>query len=118
MFTSVILLSGHTLREAKRKVKNDMPKTFIAGSCYWPIVSFMTFRFVPLDYRPMVGSLAGAAWNVYVSSAANNPKLNPDGSIQTTAGPTTTLVAETGGTAVPALQEAYKTVDNKKKKDL
>jgi hypothetical protein len=115
MFTSVILLNGHSLREVRRKVKNDLPKTFLAGSCYWPFVSFLNFRFIPLDYRPIVGSIAGALWNVYVSSAANNPKLNPDGTIQSTAGPGATLLAETGGTAVPALQEAYKTVANNKK---
>ncbi|CAF1626519.1 unnamed protein product [Didymodactylos carnosus] len=106
MFTSVVLLNGHSLREVKRKVKNDMPRTFIAESCYWPIVSFLNFRFIPLDYRPMVGRLAGAIWNVYVSSATNNPKLNPDGTIQSPAGARTTLVAEIGGSAVSALQEA------------
>ena len=56
----------------------------------------------------MVGSLAGALWNIYVSSAANNPKLNADGSIQNTAGTVSTLVAETSGAAVPAIQEAYR----------
>lgn len=28
-------------------------------------------RFVSLDYRPIVGSLAGAFWNIYISSKAN-----------------------------------------------
>ncbi|CAF4344498.1 unnamed protein product, partial [Adineta steineri] len=67
--------------------------------------------------RPIVGSIAGAAWNIYVSSAANNPKLNRDGTIQTSegAGPGATLLAETSGTAVPALQEAWKTTDKNKK---
>ncbi|UJR29475.1 hypothetical protein I4U23_010687 [Adineta vaga] len=116
MFTSVILLNGHTFREVKRKVKNDMPKTFLAGTCYWPLVSFLNFRFIPLDYRPIAGSLAGAIWNVYVSSAANNPKLNPDGSIQIPAGPAPTLLAESGGSAVPALQEAWRTLDDDNKK--
>ncbi|CAF1164140.1 unnamed protein product [Adineta ricciae] len=115
VFTSIILLQGHTLKVAKTKIKNDMPKTFAVGSCYWPFVSFINFRFIPLDYRPIVGSLAGALWNIYVSSAANNPKLNPDGSIQASAGTAPTLLAETSGTAVPAIHEAWKTVDNNKK---
>jgi hypothetical protein len=115
MFTSVILLSGHTMREVKRKMKNDLPRTFITGSFYWPFISFLNFRFIPLDYRPIASSLAGALWNVYVSSQANNPKLNPDGSLQSPAGAGTTLMAETGGSAVPALQEAVKTINNDKK---
>jgi hypothetical protein len=117
VFTAIILLQGHSLRVARTKIKNDMPKTFVVGSCYWPFFSFINFRFIPLDYRPIVGSLAGALWNVYISSAGNNPKLNPDGTIQSTAGTGTTLLAETSGTAVPALQEAWKTV-NKNKKDM
>ncbi|CAF1180939.1 unnamed protein product [Adineta steineri] len=117
VFTTIVLLQGHSLSVARTKIKNDMPKTFAVGSCYWPFVSFINFRFIPLEYRPIVGSIAGAAWNIYVSSAANNPKLNPDGTIQTSegAGPGATLLAETSGTAVPALQEAWKTTDKNKK---
>lgn len=115
VFTAIILLQGHSLRTAKTKIKNDMPKTFVVGSCYWPFVSFINFRFIPLDYRPIVGSLAGALWNIYVSSAANNPKLNADGTIKATTGTKTTVLAESSGTGVAALQEAYKTLDNKKK---
>ena len=48
---------------------------------------------------------------IYISSAASNPKLNTDGSIQHTAGAASTLLAETSGTAVPAIQEAYKTLN-------
>ncbi|CAF0778620.1 unnamed protein product [Didymodactylos carnosus] len=117
VFTSIILLQGHSLRVARTKIKNDMPETFLVGSCYWPFVSYINFRFIPLDYRPMIGSVAGAIWNIYMSSAANNPKLNPDGTVQSSAGTGTTLLAETGGTAVPALQEAWKTL-NENKKDL
>ncbi|CAF1382330.1 unnamed protein product [Adineta steineri] len=116
VFTTIILLQGHTLRVARTKIKNDMPKTFLVGSCYWPFVSFINFRFIPLNYRPMVGSAAGALWNIYISSTSNNPKLNPDGTIQSTAGTASTLLAETSGTGVPALHEAWKTL-NKDKKD-
>ena len=116
VFTTIILLQGHSLSVARTKIKNDMPKTFAVGSCYWPFVSFINFRFVPLDYRPIVGSLAGTLWNMYISSASNNPKLNSDGTIKATAGTGTTVLAETSGTAVPALPEAWKTL-NKNKKD-
>lgn len=92
-----------------------MPKTFVVGSCYWPLVSIINFRFIPLNHRPIVGSIAGTLWSIYISSAGNNPKLNSDGTIKATTGIGTTLLAETSGTAVPALQEAYKTLDKSKK---
>ena len=115
VFTAVILLQGHSFSVARRKIKSDMPKTFAIGTCYWPFVSFINFRYIPLDYRPIVGSMAGALWNIYISSAANNPKLNPDGTVQATTGTEGVLLAETSGTAVPALQEAWKTVEKNKK---
>lgn len=115
VFTSIILLQGHSLRVAGRKIRNDMPKTFAVGSCYWPFVSYFNFRFMPVDYRPIVGSLAGAVWNIYMSSAGNNPKLNPDGTIKATGGTGTTMLAETGGSTVPAMQEAWKTMNKNKK---
>ncbi|CAF3243435.1 unnamed protein product [Rotaria sp. Silwood2] len=106
VFTSVTLLNGQSLREARTKIKTDMPKTFLAGTCYWPFVSFINFRFIPLNYRPFVGSLAGAIWNVYISSVANKTveSLNdtPTQLIRTT----TTVIAETGGKTTPARREA------------
>jgi hypothetical protein len=81
-----------------------MPKTFLVGSCYWPFVSYINFRFIPLNYRPTVGSIAGALWSIYISSAANNPKLNSDGTIQSSVG--TTLLTKTSGTALPAVQQS------------
>ncbi|CAF1156317.1 unnamed protein product [Didymodactylos carnosus] len=70
-FTSITLMNGKTFEQAEEKVINDMPKTFLAGTCYWPFISFINFRFIPLDYRAFIGSLAAAVWNVYISSVAN-----------------------------------------------
>ncbi|CAF1378769.1 unnamed protein product [Adineta ricciae] len=84
VFTSVTLLKGQTISDAKKKVKEDMPKTYLAGSCYWPFVSFVNFRFIPLDYRPFVASLAGAIWNIYISSVANKTHESLNESKQST----------------------------------
>ena len=72
-FTVITLLSGRSLQDAQRKVRQDLPFTFAIGSGYWPLVGFVQFRFVPLQYRPFVGSAAGAVYNVFFSSMANRP---------------------------------------------
>lgn len=82
VFTSVALLKGQSLHDAKAKVKRDLPKTYLAGACYWPIVSFFNFRFVPLDYRPFLIGLAGAMWNIYLSSVANRPHQKPQPAVE------------------------------------
>lgn len=34
-------------------------------------MSLLNLRLVGVEYRPIVGSLAGAVWNIYVSAQAN-----------------------------------------------
>jgi hypothetical protein len=92
-----------------------MPKTFLAGSCYWPFISFINFRFIPLDYRPFVGSLAAAIWNIYISSVANKTMESSNDTSLPLSRTATTLIAETGGTAVPSLQYAWNNLDHNKK---
>ncbi|CAF0846171.1 unnamed protein product [Adineta steineri] len=111
MFTTITLLKGQSIGEAKIKVKTDMPKTFLTGSCYWPFVSFINFRFVPLDYRPFLGSLAGAIWNIYISSVANTTADIEQPSEITL----TNLISETGGTTIPTLEKAWNILDQNKK---
>lgn len=115
VFTCVTLLKGQSLYQAKIKVENDMPKTFLTGMCYWPFVSFVNFRFIQLDYRPFIASLAGAIWNIYISSVANKTTNNLNESSQPITGTITTLIAETGGSAVPALRETWNILDHNKK---
>lgn len=115
IFTSVILLKGQSLRDAKSKVKADLPRTYLAGACYWPFVSFINFRFISLDYRPFLASVAGAIWNIYISSVANKTQTSPHDSIESVRGVSSILLAETGGTGIPTLQETWTILENEKK---
>lgn len=74
VFTSITLLKGQSFAQAQEKVAKDLPGTFLAGSCYWPFVSYINFRFVPLNFRPFLASMAGTVWNIYISSVANKQK--------------------------------------------
>jgi hypothetical protein len=74
VFTSITLLKGQSFSDAQAKVVRDMPSAFIAGSLYWPFVSLINFRFVSLDYRPLLNSLAGVVWNIYLSNVANKQR--------------------------------------------
>ena len=74
VFTSITLLKGQSFAQAQDKVAKDLPGTFLAGSCYWPFVSYINFRFVPLNFRPFLASMAGTVWNIYISSVANKQK--------------------------------------------
>jgi hypothetical protein len=92
-----------------------MPKTFAPGTCYWGFVSFMNFRFIPLDYRPFMGSLAGAIWNIYISSIANKTTGSSNDTLRPLNKTTTTSIPLTGGTTPPTLRETRISLDQNKK---
>jgi len=114
VFTSITLLKGQSLHQAKHKVKTDMPRTFLAGMCYWPFVSFINFRFIPLDYRPFLGSIAGCIWNIYISSVANKSNETSNQSQQLLGETVTILIAESSGTPVPALEQTWRILEQTK----
>ena len=73
MFSTVKLLEGHSLSEAKAKVQESALTTWVTGAAYWPFVSVLNFRFVPFEWRPLFSGLAGAAWQTYMSAQAHKP---------------------------------------------
>ena len=73
MFSTVKLLEGHSLAEAKAKVAESAFTTWMTGALYWPFVSVLNFRFVPFEWRPLFSGLAGAAWQTYMSAQAHKP---------------------------------------------
>ena len=70
-FSTVTLLKGGTLTDAKNKIASDLVTTYTTSIFYWPVIGFLNFRFVPLQYRPVVGSIAGIIWNVYMAGQTN-----------------------------------------------
>ena len=73
MFSTVKLLEGHTLSEARAKVQESALRTWMTGAAYWPFISVLNFRFVPFEWRPLFSGLAGAAWQTYMSAQAHKP---------------------------------------------
>lgn len=41
-----------------------------AGWRVWPFFSLLSFTIIPLDKRPLAGSLVGFAWSIYMSLLA------------------------------------------------
>ena len=66
-FSTVIFLKGLTLQDAIIKIKRDMPTTWATGALYWPFVRALNFKYIPLHNRPLVGSIFGSFWSVWMS---------------------------------------------------
>jgi len=70
-YIAVGLLEGKQYTQIQTKVTTEGPNTFLAAGVFWPVVNLSTFRFVPLQIRPITGALASVAWNTYLSSRVN-----------------------------------------------
>ena len=58
-FSSVVLLNGGTWEDMKKKVKQDIPETWVAGNVFWVPINFIQYKFTPLYYRATVGGVCG-----------------------------------------------------------
>jgi len=103
-FTSITLLEGKAPRDAKEKIKADLANTMLIGACYWPFIGFLQFRYVPVDYRAITGSIAGAVWNTFLSAQAHRPVAAaspPDADTHLTT-PVSSPSSAAGGNVSPA----------------
>jgi len=75
-FTTVAFLQGKAAKDAQKKIYNDLGSTWLTGFFYWPFVGFLNFRFIPWNWRPLTGSLAGVIWNIYLSNQTNKTVID------------------------------------------
>merc|ERR1712224_564000 len=54
----------------KRKTAADLLPTLIAGCGYWPIVDFLSFKYVSEAYMPLFPNSASFVWTVFLAFQA------------------------------------------------
>lgn len=71
-FAVGLLRSGDfTMQRWLRKIQKDLFGMWAAGLGYWPIVSFISYAFVPAMLIPLFSNLCSFIWTVYVSLVTN-----------------------------------------------
>ena len=53
--------------KAGENVKKKLGGVLKANYCYWPIVNFLNFRFVPMHYRILIVNFCAIAWNSFMA---------------------------------------------------
>jgi len=54
-----------------KSTKNNLWMTLIANWYCWPVINFVNFLYIPLQYRVLFSNLASVFWNMFLSSVAN-----------------------------------------------
>jgi protein Mpv17 len=66
-FSTQILLSGGSITEAKQRVVDALPVTWINSWKVWPAVMLLNLLWVPLQYKSIFNSLVGLGWQTYMA---------------------------------------------------
>jgi len=45
------LITGESVDEAIEKIKRDLWPTWKSGAMYWPLLDFVTFRYIPIHLQ-------------------------------------------------------------------
>ncbi len=83
LFVVVGLMEGKNLNEIKTKLRNELWDTLKVGWIVWPVVQFVNFGFVPLEYRIVVANCVNIPWCAYLAMrvAAAAPSPGSSGSV-------------------------------------
>ncbi|KAK9381774.1 uncharacterized protein V2V93DRAFT_367809 [Kockiozyma suomiensis] len=61
------ILRDYSPAKAVSVVERDLPTVWINSIKFWPVVSYITLGFIPVDYRIAFSSIFAAIWSVYIS---------------------------------------------------
>ncbi|KAK7205449.1 hypothetical protein BZA70DRAFT_289371 [Myxozyma melibiosi] len=60
-------LRDHSTTKAVAAVERDLMQVWTNSIKFWPLISYVTLGFIPVDYRIAFSSVFAAIWSVYVS---------------------------------------------------
>lgn len=67
IMSSVYLMEGHTVEQTKEKLKNDYCEVLLTNYKVWPLVQFVNFSLVPVNFQVLLVQIVAIFWNTYVS---------------------------------------------------
>jgi protein Mpv17 len=56
------------------KIKNDLPAVWASGLGFWPLVDFISYKIVPVQWIPLFVNFCSFVWTIYLSIVANKSK--------------------------------------------
>lgn len=78
VYQTILFIAGIALirGQSTASIQQDLTEKFwtmiFAGQKLWPAVSIANFTLVPLEYRMLVGNIAGLFWNIFLSLQAGS----------------------------------------------
>lgn len=71
-FAASLLQTGQfSLGSWLRKIRSDLPGTWVSGLCFWPLVDLVSYSLIPMQFIPLFVNICSLIWTIYLSSVAN-----------------------------------------------
>jgi hypothetical protein len=71
-FAASLLQTGQfSLSSWLRKIRTDLPGTWVSGLGFWPLVDLVSYSLVPVSYIPLFVNVCSLIWTIYLSSVSN-----------------------------------------------
>ncbi|KAH7282636.1 hypothetical protein KP509_35G041200 [Ceratopteris richardii] len=67
-------LQGETTPEVIARLKRDLLPALKGGLIYWPLIDFLTYRYVPVHLQPLVNNSFAYLWTIYLTYMASLKK--------------------------------------------
>ena len=61
----------NVLVEGTKSVRSNMWETLVANWYCWPVINFLNFLVIPLEFRVLFSNFAAVFWNMFLSTIAN-----------------------------------------------
>lgn len=56
------------------QIKSDLPAVWVSGLGFWPLVDFISYKVVPVQWIPLFVNFCSFVWTIYLSLVANKGK--------------------------------------------
>jgi len=71
---SLIQAKSFTLQNWMTKIQTDLPRAWVAGLSFWPLVDLISYSMVPKNYIPLFINFCSFVWTIYLSIVSNQKK--------------------------------------------
>lgn len=58
-----------------QKIREDLPGAWAAGLGFWPLVDFVSYKIIPVQWIPLFVNFCSFVWTIYLSVVSNRSKI-------------------------------------------
>ncbi|XP_077253904.1 peroxisomal membrane protein PMP22-like [Tasmannia lanceolata] len=72
LFYYGLVVEGRPLQQVKNKVKKDYPSVQLTAWTFWPIVGWINYQYMPLQFRVVFHSFVACCWGIFLNLRARS----------------------------------------------